>query len=322
MKNKVIHPPYLMHYGWFYLAKGNYNLAYVNRDKTQVFKLQIHPKDFADAPSRLVRIWNEVNEVVGQAEEKTIGKHKGWVAPFIDGKKASDEERSGFVLELYKKTGRILLDATSGENVLKTKDNQLVCIDLGMALLLDQQDEALPAYKKTRRYSMDSHKLWTPKDIATYHYYYKRAYMFGPKTIKVVKALLIIQAFMPEREQLDNLQDNNDSLINEYANAFDKLLDESDQSLALSLVSRVRASKSQNAMTQFFQTPGLQEQQQSKPCSPESSSLRKRKGASAMDIRFFNTASPYLDLEDGKNADENGLEKHFNQIPAEHQASI
>jgi hypothetical protein len=88
-----------------------------------------------DLPERSVRLWNEINpDLEPEATLISTEMGDGWACPFIKGVQASDHEMSVALIDIFNRTGRIVVDATAPENFIKTPSGKVVCIDIGMAL--------------------------------------------------------------------------------------------------------------------------------------------------------------------------------------------
>jgi hypothetical protein len=177
---------------WKYYASGEYNNVYVSQDKTLVFKRPKH-NDGTDLQERAVRLWNEINP-----DMRAYIEDEGWVCPFIKGDDATDEEASEELVNIYNKTGRILLDAVVPGNIIKTPDDRLVCVDIGLALQLHEKTKAqLGDICLTRAESRVSLELWK----ATHLQWRDFLNDIGPdriKTADMTRALLFIQAHRPD----------------------------------------------------------------------------------------------------------------------------
>lgn len=188
---------------WKKLGEGSFNVAYVNADKTKVLKIPKEMKESrkdykTDEAERAVRVWNEINPHVGTAELCTVidpetKKEKaGWISPYIDGEQASDEEIQAALIDIYNRTGRIIVDATSHKNFVKKEDGQIVCIDIGMALQLEKREE--DCYK--RRKSIVSIEFW--KNMwESYEADFEKNEEQYPKATKTIQALLLIKTHRP-----------------------------------------------------------------------------------------------------------------------------
>lgn len=220
---------------WKKLGSGSFNDAYVDEEKQFVLKVRQKKPGLnadltiADSPERSVRLWNLINgpspppaaEIV---DDKDLGH--GWKCPFISGKEPADHEMSKAVIDVFNRTGRIVVDATSKNNFLKAKNGRIFCVDIGLAVQLDWEEEqglAGEGRHARRRGSVISAGAW--KQI---HDFYS---MPGGKlehdakagfsqTANTVKALLFIRAHRPDIYDASFLIGNK-SLINKLANAYD-----------------------------------------------------------------------------------------------------
>lgn len=189
---------------WKILGSGSYNTAYSNDDDTEVLKIQ-HPPEPGDeesatydTPLRSVRLWNEINpHLPARLVDSEHGP--GWVCPFIKGSQASDKDIAKTVVDIFNRTGRIITDAASPNNVLKTTDGKLVVIDIGMALQLDKREEVYFSENKKRNMSFTSLNAW--KNLqGSYVDYFNNNYFKShkPIAIETIKALLFIKANRPD----------------------------------------------------------------------------------------------------------------------------
>lgn len=210
--------------GWRRLAEGEYNKVYINAEETEVFKVQLTEHD-SDNPERSVRLWNLMNPDVYPErparlhDDRVLGR--GWICPYICGEQANDHDISTALLQIFNRTGRIILDALSRGNFIRTLDGQVVCVDIGMAVELERRD-AIPSpltpssdraapEALTRKKSKTSLYIWATlqgeynkyfeEDYATKHY---------PQTASIIKALLFIKIQRPDISNVDFLIDKPD----------------------------------------------------------------------------------------------------------------
>jgi hypothetical protein len=227
---------------WFPLAHGNYNSVYSNSEeddkKTLVFKVQhvehiLESLRDADSPERSIRLWNLINPDLHPPaelhENPELGR--GWVCPYVQGVQASDDEILAALLQIFNRTGRIVIDAISDKNFLRTPSGQIVCIDIGMAVELERREkkpsktlkrsrEEMPPHVLTRQKSEMSLTLWNELELDFDEYfscdYAKENY---PKTAQVIQALLFIKIKRPDISNVDFL-DGNLELIANLENAY------------------------------------------------------------------------------------------------------
>lgn len=215
---------------WIILSyNGNYNYVYRNKESTMVLKI---PKEefggtipLTDIPERAVRIWNELNSHIAPSAhivETTYGK--GWICPFIDGEQASDKEIGAALVDIYNRSGRIVMDALAPKNFIKRRsDGLVVCVDVGLALQLEQQQKSTNLHRVTRQNSETSLSEWG-----------KRAWFFEsknreiedklpgkyPHTLSTSRALIFLKTYRPDLVDVSFLKHDlelRDKLAKAYA---------------------------------------------------------------------------------------------------------
>ena len=125
---------------WQRIGAGNYNRVFRSEDRKLVLKVQLNASD-TDSPERSVRLWNLINSHLQPPATIIESEHGlGWVCPFVEGERASDNDIPDALIDIYNKSGRIILDAVA-DNFVKTPDGKVVCIDIGMALRLDNEEQ-------------------------------------------------------------------------------------------------------------------------------------------------------------------------------------
>lgn len=220
-----------------YLGKGNYNIVF--RLDKEILKIPINLKDTSEQPHRVMRIWRELNDhpfetvnsiQLSPEELKSLGidckrtnSTDAWLAPYVEGRQSSDSEISRALIEIYRTTGRIVIDAPSKENFITTLSGQIVCVDVGMAIRLSNTHSNKthePDLSLRRQSSIESEKLWTPnfaKDCLSYHAQCNRAGY--PISTQVIQALLFINQFRPDLIDLHFMLENS-QLLNKLAQTY------------------------------------------------------------------------------------------------------
>jgi hypothetical protein len=186
---------------WKVLGSGSYNTAYVNNKKTLVFKVQLDSNDMTDLPERSVRLWNEINSHIDpKAELMNIqGLGNGWTCPYINGKQASDLEMGIGLIDIFNKTGRIVVDAAAPNNFIRTESGKIVCIDIGMALQLEEREKLqFVDTKLIRRNSITSLNTWQSLQDVYIPFFNKCSKLNLHVTSDTVKALLFIKQYRPD----------------------------------------------------------------------------------------------------------------------------
>lgn len=192
---------------WTSFGEGQYNKVFRNEDHSLILKIQ-KKDNIADTPERSVRLWNEINPHLSPPAKIIQSIHgRGWVCPYVPGCAASDHEIMLGLLDIFKRTGRIVVDATSTNNFIVTNDGTLVCVDIAMAIQLEQREEAYLSNSKAKRVSSDSIMTWDDKYLA-YGPFFSNHRTEKPKAISTIKALLFIRIYRPDIYDADFLKDD------------------------------------------------------------------------------------------------------------------
>lgn len=209
---------------WEYLGAGSYNTAYRSKDRLEVLKIQKRRDDETDRPERSVRLWEQLNPIPpGPPPPPYMCEHDGklgWVCPFVVGRQSTDDEMSAALIDIYTRSGRIVVDATAPKNFVTTPptekypDGQVVCVDIGMALALERREDEFFAKSLTSLNAWgdlnEVYDGWLPQ--------YSRTY---PHTVDTVKALLFIKINRPDIMDVDFLK-NDYALIARLSSAYTK----------------------------------------------------------------------------------------------------
>jgi hypothetical protein len=237
------------------LGAGSYNFAIRSTEGHAVLKIQKFDLTFSektgakhdekhrpqtDTAERSVRLWNLINKGLEPpafilsldnlgiiAETKADGtkvmlQGVGWVCPYVEGVQAFDEEIQGKLLEIFNRTGRIITDATAKKNFIRTPDGTIVCIDIGMALEMEQREEVFLAEEgRARSNSFVSLEAWKDlqHDFTTFFSDSEKAGY--PRTVDSIKALLFIKEHRPDIYNMDFLKTSHSGLIQSLAKAYD-----------------------------------------------------------------------------------------------------
>ena len=213
---------------WTLIDNGSFNWIYCNgakEDGDLIFKVAIDHKSplettavhNMDNYARSVRIWNEINPDIdppARIEEVMLstGKAIGWVCPFIVGTQPSDSEISDALIKIFNRTGRIIVDATAKNNFKKTPEGKVICIDIGMAVQLEAQNEAC-LFGTKRRSSFSSLETWHEMSQTYTNWFSDTPYHETvPQTIQTVKALLFIKDHRQDIQNADFLTTNPQAL--------------------------------------------------------------------------------------------------------------
>lgn len=195
--------------GWVRLGAGSYNFVYLNRKRNLILKIAQNKSESTDTPERSVRLWNIINAHISPPAKIThLNKgFEAWTCPFIYGEQASEKEITHALIRIFNRVGRIVIDALSSGNFIKTPSGEVVCVDIGMALLLEYRNEnkLLPQKNRRRQKSIVSLNAWTNflrSDI--FHYFNSPGFFLSNTTIK---ALLYIKSYFPNITNADFLLD-------------------------------------------------------------------------------------------------------------------
>lgn len=233
---------------WHRLAHGAYNIVYRNDDSSLILKVQIIYRDETDdydTPSRAVRLWNEINPHLSPPAEVIASMHgTGWTCPFIHGQQASDAEISKALIDIFNATGRVVVDAPADGNFIKAPDGKIVCVDIGMALQMEAEEERALSKGSTRRKSITSLNAWRRLHnnfSSKYVGFWDKASKTFPETVHTIKALLFIKMHRPDIFDVNFLKDE-PSLVATIANAYAQQDDASEKKTALTHLTRVRGA--------------------------------------------------------------------------------
>lgn len=193
---------------WRHLGGGGFNKTSVSEEpfsltingKTyhQYWVLKV-PRAFGDcelsrkmnAPSRAVRIWNDMHPYSPAIEYPQLG---GWLAPYKGSIEATDEETALQQLEDYRLYRRIFADACGYHNYLNV-NGKIECIDVDVShhrnspLCMRIDDEVIQFGKKNSNYG-------------PYWHQYKTLF-HRPKSVQMTKTLLYLEQQLNAEEILD-----------------------------------------------------------------------------------------------------------------------
>lgn len=202
---------------WEFYKEGKYNKTYVNGSHTHILKIPKLKHSYAlflqtDTPERSVRLWNLINpDLQPKAEIIHTSYGKGWICPFVEGVQASTKEIHHGLIDIFNRTGRIVVDAISPNNFLKTPKGEIICIDIGMALQLESLTERYSVSKVSsklrRNKSLISLDSWAVM-YGEYMDYFDKWLPHYPLAVNTVKALLFIQKYYPDITDVNFLRDN------------------------------------------------------------------------------------------------------------------
>lgn len=203
---------------WWLLGEGAYNKAYVNDDSTLVFKIQKKKNDTTDTydtPERSIRLMTELypDMPLGAQLHEDPQLGKGWTFPFIHGRPAKDLEMVKVIIDIFNRTGRIMLDGCINRNFITTYSNhptypnKIFCIDVGMTVRLQAEEEIMVS-GKSRRKSQTSHNIQRNEEIGLYYKSWSHSTTKDLIATHLIQALLLIREHRPSIVDVSFLKDN------------------------------------------------------------------------------------------------------------------
>ncbi len=207
------------------LTEEQYSLAVVEQEED-------HVAMSLDTIERSIKIWNEINPGIPARPFECVDlrgtTHKGWLCPFVEGRQANDEEIVRTLIDIYQRTGRIVVDAIGSNNIVTRDNGQSVCIDVGYAVKLDSIFGPLPRVRQTDlhgdREDMPGLIQWRSLQDSGFTPYFNNpsCTQAFPRSIRVIKSLLFINSHRSELRDVDFLKDDAIAIL--IADAYDREL--------------------------------------------------------------------------------------------------
>lgn len=121
---------------WSFLGKGAYNWAYLSETELTikgytgrwVYKKASDTTSLLSEKKRAIRKWSLINPSLPAVELSD-----GWLVPYLGNTAAPDAQMAVKVIEIYRRTRNILVDACAKNNFLIHQD-KVVCIDMDCSL--------------------------------------------------------------------------------------------------------------------------------------------------------------------------------------------
>jgi hypothetical protein len=186
--------------GWQFLGEGAFNTAYQSMCGQFVLKIPRPKGKDTEDPERSVQIFCEIHPEYAQHTQLIkIGPYTGWQMPYFKGREANDHEITKKLIDIYVKTGRIVMDAPSKDNFICTDAGEVICVDVSFAFRLHTN--------LWRRASFSSLELWKNYEHQYKNHFFQRGIFidYYQQTIFTIKALITIQKFAPDLNNLDFL---------------------------------------------------------------------------------------------------------------------
>ncbi len=138
-------------------------------------------------------------------------------------------------IDIYNRTGRIIVDAAVPGNFMVTKSHGVVCVDIGMALLLEDKEAAcLETY--ARRKSIVSNHTWEQVHAEMNQNILQSKAVSLPKTAAMTKALLFIKTYRPDIANVDFLKNTRN--VEQLAQAYDTPTDTTQDNPGMALLDK------------------------------------------------------------------------------------
>lgn len=182
-----------------------------------------------DTLERSIKIWKEINPSLKAKKFTAIidGEEKiGWLCEYVDGKQATDGQIVLTLIDIYERTGRIVVDAVGLGNVIMPSTGELaVCVDVGLAVKLDYEYGPLPRMRDTAlhgdREDMPGMAQWRKNQTEFFEFLNVNRH---EHSVDVIKSLLFLNYHRPEIKNPSFLEKRLNSQI--FAMAYDKELTE------------------------------------------------------------------------------------------------
>ncbi len=180
---------------WQYIGSGTYNKVY--KSTTQlclyindqyiidywVFKKPKNSGIALEDPSpvndkdRAIRIWNEIYPL-----KPAISYKKGWLLPYLGNIQPTDRQITNEIINIYKKTRRIVADGC-GKGNFKLVNDKAYCVDVDIALRRGSIS--------SDSFIEDIHPLSHKSDFLVYWLYFTNNN--GKQTVATIKTLLYLE---------------------------------------------------------------------------------------------------------------------------------
>jgi hypothetical protein len=201
---------------WELIGDGSFNTTYKSKEpfrylvngqsfhQTWIMKIPKKDKDafnntLNDA-ERAVKLWNEINPKYPAA---FLPHNQGWIAPFLGGATPTDKMIAKKMIQIYKKTRRIIADGC-GDGNMKLFLDQVFCVDVDQAL---RRDSAVSQafYKKVvtfnkKKSGLDSY--WKQYEVE-YEEEEEDTLPLRPLSVAVIRTLMYLETQLGADKILD-----------------------------------------------------------------------------------------------------------------------
>lgn len=225
---------------WHYFRHGHFNVVYRQDSGTPdndfIKKFAFNPADPTDQPNRLARVGRRIHSQKNPEIKMYVDPNNAaFTMSFIPSKlnaakqsiKPGAAEICKAMLEIFKNTKRIVVDAaTNGNFIKRERDDAVLCVDFGFALLFADPDDLEQSQISLETWSyytndyvtyldnmMDIACPSSPDDVDNNEY---RLYQIA----RFTKALIFLAASRLKLKNPDTLLENTE-LVNELVDLFD-----------------------------------------------------------------------------------------------------
>ena len=174
-------------------AEGGYNRVYLTQESVPIFDtdaqwvLKFRKKNYDDKalalndPIRAANKWRSINRDI---PSYVVDEDSFWMMPFLGAERADDDLICETVIDIYRRTGNIILDACNPSNFVLF-DGRAVCIDVDLAI---------------NRESISSEDFFNNVVATeTFDDFYTMSAQYGlHKTIEVIKTLVYLENELDE----------------------------------------------------------------------------------------------------------------------------
>lgn len=140
---------------------------------------------------------------------------KGWIMPYFIGRTATDAEISQKIIDIYQRTGRIILDAPVKQNFICTPYDEVICIDVGFAFQIYSNPRREPSFTSLNQWQNFKHQF-------NYDFFHRsQKNPFFSQTVHTIKSLIFLQKHLPNLKDCQFLFDH-PSIARYLSNCYDK----------------------------------------------------------------------------------------------------
>jgi hypothetical protein len=194
-------------HSWEYTGDSNHNHLYRNPDNQQIGRVAKNPHHPVYChPERLARVYSEINgKDTAHVEETPYGTM--WVSPFVQGHPLSTQEKLAYILDIYKKLKRLIINAyIHGTLVAVTDSTQhrsIICRKPGLSVRRDSIGSEQTWYSDSCPYAKQQRKSYKTHMVQCISEYQKHETYELAKPILLIMGLDYIDRKMPDKQVAD-----------------------------------------------------------------------------------------------------------------------